>query len=150
MNGRFKTIIPSVEILGVFYALNQGFRSVKTGIPRLNLTRLKRIMKARKQQTLVQTIQTVSIGGITMSTLSSHPVEYLKLHVHYEEIRTRLLSSVGSVVKKVFNSSEQAAAITVVLLTVGLVILACMKIIEFAEIAAGYEAVITEMVLPPL
>ena len=107
-------------------------------------------MKTRKQQTQVLTIKTVSIGGITMSTLSSNPVEYLKLHVHYEELRTRLLSSVGSVVKKVFNSSEQAAAITVVLLTVGLVILACMKITEFAAVVAGYEAVITEMVLPPL
>ena len=85
-----------------------------------------------------------------MSTLSNHPVEYLKVHVHYEQIKTRLLSSVGSVVKKVFNSSEQAAAITVVLLTVGLVILAGMKIIEFAEVAAGYEAAITKMVLPPL
>ena len=107
-------------------------------------------MKARKQKTRVLTIQTVSIGGITMSTLSSHPVEYLKLHVHYEEIRTRLLYSVGSVVKKVFNSSEQAAAISVVLLTVGLVILSCMKITEFAAVVAGYESVITEMVLPPM
>ena len=85
-----------------------------------------------------------------MSTLSNHPVEYLKIHVHYEQLRTRLLPSVGSVVKKVFNSSEQAAAITVVLLTVGLVILSYMKITEFAAVVAGYEAVITEMVLPPL
>ena len=85
-----------------------------------------------------------------MSTLSNHPVEYLKIHVHYEQLRTRLLSSVGSVVKKVFNSSEQAAAISVVLLTVGLVILSCMKITEFAAVVAGYEAVITEMVLPPM
>ena len=85
-----------------------------------------------------------------MSTLSNHPVEYLKVHVHYEQIKTRLLSSVGSVVKKVFYSSEQAAAITVVLLTVGLVIISCMKITEFAAVVAGYEAVITEMVLPPM
>ena len=85
-----------------------------------------------------------------MSTLSNHPVEYLKIHVHYEQLRARLLYSVGSVVKKVFNSSEQAAAITVVLLTVGLVILSCMKITEFAAVVAGYESVITEMVLPPM
>ena len=78
-----------------------------------------------------------------MSVLSIHPV-------HYEEIRTRLLSSLGSVAKKVFNSSEQAATIAVVLLTVGLVIFSCMKITEFASIAASYDAVIAEMVLPPL
>ena len=85
-----------------------------------------------------------------MSTLSIHPVKYLKAHLHYEEIRTQLVTSLGSVAKRVFNSSEQAAAITVVLLTVGLVILAGMKITEFAAVVAGYEAVITEMVLPPL
>jgi spore maturation protein SpmA len=85
-----------------------------------------------------------------MSTLSIHPVEYLKLHLHYEETRTRLLSSLRSVAKRVFNSSEQAVTIAVILLTVGFVILACMKITESTAVVAHYEAVITELVLPPL
>ena len=111
---------------------------------------MNRIMKTRKQQTLVLTLQTVSIGGITMSTLSIHPIEYLRVHLHYEETRTRVLSSLGSVAKKVFNSSEQAATIAVVLLTVGLVIFACMKITESASVAASFNAAITEIAPPPL
>ena len=85
-----------------------------------------------------------------MSTLSIHPIEYLRLHVHYEGIWTRLLTSLGSLVKKVFESSEQAATIAVLLWTVGLVIFGLMKISESASIVARYENAITEMVLPPL
>ena len=85
-----------------------------------------------------------------MSTLSIHPIEYLRLHLHYEEVRTGLLASLGSLVKKVFESSEQAATIAVLLLTVGLVIFGLMKISESASIVARYENAITEMVLPPL
>ena len=85
-----------------------------------------------------------------MSTVSIHPVEYLKLHVHYEETRTRLLSSIGWVAKRVFNSSDQAATIAVVLLTVGLVIFACMQIAESASVTASFTSAITEMVLPTL
>ena len=85
-----------------------------------------------------------------MSALSIHPVEYLKGHLHYEEIRTRLLPSLGLVARKVFNSSEQAATIAVVLLTVGLVIFACMKITESASVAASFNAAITEIAPPPL
>ena len=85
-----------------------------------------------------------------MSTLSIHPVKYLKLHLHYEETMVRVLSSLGSVVKKVFNSSEQAATIAVVLLTVGLVVFACMKVTESASVAASFNFAVTETVLPPL
>ena len=85
-----------------------------------------------------------------MSTFPIHPVEYLKLHLHYEETRTRVWSSLGSVVKKVFNSSEQAATIAVVLLTVGLIVFACMRITETASVAASFNIAVTEMALPPL
>jgi len=84
-----------------------------------------------------------------MSTLSIHPIEYLRLHLHYEAVRTRLLTSVGSYVKKVFESSEQAATIAVVLFSVGLLIFSCMIIVQSASIAANYNAAITG-VLPPL
>ena len=85
-----------------------------------------------------------------MSTFPIHPVEYLKLHLHYEETRTRVLSSLGSVARKVFNSSEQAATIAVVMLTVGLVVSACMRITETASIASSFNFAVTEMALPPL
>ena len=85
-----------------------------------------------------------------MSALSIHPVEYLKAHLHYEETRTRVLSSLGLVARKVFNSSEQAATITVTLLTVGLVVFACMRITETASVAASFNSAITEITCPPL
>ena len=85
-----------------------------------------------------------------MSTLSIHPIESLKLHLHYEENKKLLQSSLGWVARKVFNSSEQAATLAVVLLTVGLVIFACMKITETASVAASFNFAVTEMVHPPL
>ena len=85
-----------------------------------------------------------------MSTLSIHPVEYLKLHLHYEETKTRVLSSLGSVVKKGFSFAEQVATIVVILLTVGLVLFACMRITETALIATSFNFAVTEMALPPL
>jgi hypothetical protein len=85
-----------------------------------------------------------------MSTLSIHPVEYLKLHLHYKETRKRFLSSLSSLAKRIFNSSEQATTVVVVLMTVGLVLFACMKITESAMIAANYDAAIIDMILPPL
>ena len=85
-----------------------------------------------------------------MSSLLTHPVEYLKLHLHYEELGKRLRSSLRSVAEKVFNASEQAATIAVVLLTVGLVVFACMRITVTASIAASFNFAVTERVLPPL
>ena len=85
-----------------------------------------------------------------MSTLSIHPIEYLRLHLHYNEVRTGLIVSLGSLVKKVFESSEQAATIAVVILTVGLVIFGWMKIGESASVGASYNAAITGVVHPPL
>jgi spore maturation protein SpmA len=82
-----------------------------------------------------------------MSTLSIHPMEYLRPHLHYEEIRTRFLTSL---VKKVFELSERAATIAVVLLTVGLVIFSCMKIGQSASVVSSYTNAITAIVLPPL
>jgi hypothetical protein len=85
-----------------------------------------------------------------MSTLSIHPIEYLRHHVHFEGVWTRVLTSLGSLVKKVFESSEQSAAITVLLLTVGLVIFSSMTIVQSALFAASYNSAINEVVFPPL
>jgi hypothetical protein len=38
-------------------------------------------------------------GGITMSTLSINPIEHLRIHLHYEETRTKVLASLGSLLK---------------------------------------------------
>ena len=85
-----------------------------------------------------------------MSALSTHPMEYLRLHVHYEEVRRGLLASLGSLAKKVSAPVERAAAIAVVLLVTALAVFSFMKIGESASVTADYTAAITEMVLPPL
>jgi hypothetical protein len=85
-----------------------------------------------------------------MSTLSIHPGEYLRLHVHYKEVRTGLLASLRSLVQKVSAPVERAATIAVVLLVAALVIFSFMKIGESASVTASYTNAITEMVLPPL
>ena len=48
-----------------------------------------------------------------MSILSMHPVEHLKIHLHYEEIKLRLLSSLSWVIQNVSKPSEQTATIAV-------------------------------------
>ena len=85
-----------------------------------------------------------------MSTLSIHPVEYLRLHLHYEEVRSGLRASLGSFVVKVCALVERAATVAVVLLVAALVIFAFMKIGESASVAASFTNVMSEIVLPPL
>ncbi len=85
-----------------------------------------------------------------MSTLSIHPMEYLRLHLHYGEVRSGLRASLGSFVRKVSAPVEQAVTIAVVLLVAALVIFGFMKIGESASVAASYTSAITEIVLPPL
>jgi len=85
-----------------------------------------------------------------MSTLSIHPVEYLRLHLHYEEVRSGLRASLGSFVPKVCAAVEGAVTVAIVLLVAALVIFAFMKIGESASVAASYTNAMSEVVLPPL
>ena len=84
-----------------------------------------------------------------MSTLSIHPIEYLKLHLHYEEVRTGLLASLRSLIKKVFESSEQAATLVAVLLTVGLVIFGLATIVESGAVIGSFCETIPRVVFTP-
>ena len=85
-----------------------------------------------------------------MSTLSIHPMESLRLHLHYEELRSGLRASLGSSVAKVCALVERAVTVAVVLLVAALLIFGFMKIGESASIAASYTHGMSEMVLPPL
>jgi hypothetical protein len=78
-----------------------------------------------------------------MSTLSIHPVEYLRLHVHYEELRTRLLRSLGVFLGEV-------VPLVAVLLAAGVVVFAFMQLGASVSLTASYDSAITEMVVPPL
>ena len=80
-----------------------------------------------------------------MSTLSVYPVEHLKLHVPHEEVRTGVPASL---LKKALESAEQAAAMAVLLLTVGLGVFALMQVSEAGTVLASYGDVCT--LLPKL
>ena len=62
-------------------------------------------------------------GGFTLSTLSIHPVEYLRLHRHYDEMRTRLLRVLGLLLNQVQKSVQQITLITAVILVTELLFL---------------------------
>ena len=84
-----------------------------------------------------------------MSTLTIHPIEYLKLHYHTDlgVIGKRLLVTCA---KEIFGLAERAATVAVVFLTAGLILFACMQIGNSALIFTGFNNAITEMVVPPL
>ena len=83
-----------------------------------------------------------------MSTVSIHPVEYLRLHLHHEEVKTRLRASLESFFTNVGASVERATTAAVVLLVAALVIFGCMKIGASASVEASYSRAIAEIVLP--
>jgi hypothetical protein len=65
---------PSVEILRVFYVSNQGFRSVKTGVPRLNFDYSSRSIQVRNDTELThsrgeKTMKKIMVILILLSTL---------------------------------------------------------------------------------
>lgn len=79
-----------------------------------------------------------------MSTLSIHPVEYLRVHLHYEEMRSlRLLLG------EVHKSLQKIASIAAVVLATGIVVFAIMQLGAAVSLTASYDSAITEMVVPP-
>ena len=80
-----------------------------------------------------------------MSTLSVYSAEHLKLHVHHEEGRTGLLTSL---LKKILESADQGAGTAVVILTVVLGVFAFMQVGESGGVMGSYGDVFT--LLPKL
>ena len=76
-----------------------------------------------------------------MKALSIHPVEYIKVHLVYEEVRARLLASLRSVVKQVSESTEKIVAAAVILLVASLIIYAFITLVESGAVVAYYCAV---------
>jgi len=76
-----------------------------------------------------------------MRVTSMQPIEYLKVHLAYDGISTRLFKSLTSISKKIFDLTEQSAFIMVVMLIIGLFITAFMKLAEVdAYTSHCYEA----------
>ena len=68
-----------------------------------------------------------------MSTIPMHPVDYVKLHSDYQEYSSRLLSTPGYFVKKLFAQVEGITTFAVVIFLAALVFLVFMK---FGEVSA--------------
>ena len=77
-----------------------------------------------------------------MSTVSIHPIEYLKLHLHYEETRIRVLASLGALVKKVSESAAHTATLVAIVLIVALVVLALINLRQAGVTTASFNEAI--------
>jgi len=85
-----------------------------------------------------------------MSSLSIHPVEYLRVHLHYEEMRARLLRSLGLLLGEVCKFSQESAPLVAVLLAIGIIVFALVQLGASVSLMASYDSAISEMVVPPL
>ena len=83
-----------------------------------------------------------------MSALSIHPIEYVKLHVHFDAwLRgSRLLAAI---VAKVFDCAEHAAAGAVVLLITALAIVSFMQISAATLMTSYYIDAIFKIIFTP-
>ncbi len=73
-----------------------------------------------------------------MSTITIHPVNYIKTHSHYQEYRSRLLTTLGYYVKKLFSPAEGITTFAVVILIAALIFLVFMNIGEVGAITDFY------------
>jgi uncharacterized membrane protein (DUF106 family) len=73
-----------------------------------------------------------------MSTFPMHLMDYLKVDIQYGSLRTGLLASLGSYLKKMFAPVERAAAVAVILLVAALIISVFMKLGEAGALNAYY------------
>jgi hypothetical protein len=86
-------------------------------------------------------------GGITMRVSSVQTIEYLKLHLAYNGIKTGLLASCRLLEKIVSNAADQTAIFTVLLLNASLALVAMMRVGEAAALTA-YCSDVCEKILP--
>ena len=73
-----------------------------------------------------------------MKAISTHPIEHIRVHLAYEEMRTRLLTSLRLLSKKVSGLTEKIAAVAVVILIGLLFVTAFMKLGECSRITTNY------------
>ena len=82
-----------------------------------------------------------------MSTVSIHPIEYLKVHLPLEGVR--LITHTTSLAKKIFDLAETGAKVATVVLVGGLIVLALSTIVESSAMTAIYCDAITKVVALP-
>ena len=83
-----------------------------------------------------------------MSALSIHPIEYVKLHVHFDT-RLRGARLLAAMVAKIFDFAEPAAAGAVVLLITALAIVSFMQISAATLMTSYYIDAISRIIFTP-
>ena len=73
-----------------------------------------------------------------MKAISTHPIEHIRVHLAYEEMRTRLLTSLRLLSKKVSESTEKIVGAAVVILIGLLFVTAFVKLGECSRITTNY------------
>ena len=77
-----------------------------------------------------------------------HPVEYLRAHLIYGEIWTKLLTSLGSFLKKVLESAGKVIVAVTVLLITSLIVFVFMQLVECGLIVSCFYDVINSIIVP--
>ena len=83
-----------------------------------------------------------------MNTILDYRPNHIKTHLDHVEVGTRSLKALTSAAKKVFESAEHAARITVVVLMMSLVIISATNVLEAQRVTAHYNNAISEIVVP--
>jgi hypothetical protein len=86
-------------------------------------------------------------GGITMRVSSLHTIEYLKLHLAYNGIKTGLVRSLHFAEKIIVKAAEQTTLVVAFLLPAFLVSVAIVRINE-ASLLTAYCSDVCEKILP--
>ena len=82
-----------------------------------------------------------------MRVTSIHTIEYLKVHLAYNGIKTGFLTSLRFLENIIGKAAEQTAAIVIVLLPASLVSVAVMRVSEAFALTA-YCSDVCEKILP--
>jgi hypothetical protein len=77
-------------------------------------------------------------GGIAMRVTSIQPIGYLKVHLAYDEITTKLLKPLASAARKINAITEQTSIIVGLMLNVFLFITAFVKLAKVEAMTASY------------
>ncbi len=81
---------------------------------------------------------------------AQHPVEYFRVHLDYEGIWTKLLTSLQSLLKKVFKSAKKIVVAVMVLLIASFFVFLFIQLVEYYAATAHFYDAITSMVFPYL
>ena len=84
-----------------------------------------------------------------MRVTSIQPIEYLKIHLAYDDIAARLLKPLTSTARKIRDLTDQSSIMVGLVLDVLLFITAFMRILQVETLISNYSDAVGA-VLPPV